>query len=122
MSHVTYRSRQQYLCFLTLDVTVLVPVGTQLHGRDSHAGRSCQLAPDSGWDSHAGTSPLTSWYLPSMAGLPCTLVLKRSDLDLTVIQSSYPAAINDPGYAQINPTSHCLITNRHVLCLLDQIF
>ena len=24
MSHVTYRSRQQYLCFLTLDVTVLV--------------------------------------------------------------------------------------------------
>ena len=73
MSHVTYRSRQQYLCFLTLDVTVLVPVGTQLHGRDSHAGLSCQLAPDSGWtptlvlayspvgtwprwqDSHAGT-------------------------------------------------------------------
>ena len=61
MSHVTYRSRQQYLCFLTLDITVLVPVGTQLHGRDSHAGFSCQLAPDSGWDSHAGTSLLTSW-------------------------------------------------------------
>ena len=64
MSHVTYRSRQQYLCFLTLDVTVLVPVGTQLHGRDSHAGLSCQLAPDSGWDSHAGTSlysPVGTW-------------------------------------------------------------
>ena len=74
MSHITYRSRQQieYLCFLTLDVTVLVPVGTQLHGRDSHAGLSCQLAPDSGWDSHAGTSLLTSWYMypASMAGLP----------------------------------------------------
>ena len=69
MSHVTYRSRQQCLCFLTLDVTVLVPVGTQLHGRDSHAGLSCQLAPDSGWDSHAGTSLLASWFLASTAGL-----------------------------------------------------
>ena len=116
MSHVTYRSRQQYLCFLTLDVTVLVPVGTQLHGRDSHAGLGCQLAPDSGWDSHAGTSLLTSWYL-AFDGWTPTLVLKHSDLDLTVIQLSYPAAINDPGYAQINPTSHCLITNRHVSCL-----
>ena len=70
MSHVTYRSRQQYLCLLTLDVTVLVPVGTQLHGRDFHAGLSCQLAPGTPtlvlahspvgtwpqWqDSHAGT-------------------------------------------------------------------
>ena len=122
MSHVTYRSRQQCLCFLTLDVTVLVPVGTQLHGRDSHAGLSCQLAPDSGWDSHAGTSLLASWFLASTAGLihwysnTVTLTLQSYS------QVSYPAAINDPGYAQINPTSHCLITNRHVLCLLDQMF
>ena len=28
------RARQQYLCYLTLDIIVLVPIGTQLHGRD----------------------------------------------------------------------------------------
>ena len=70
MSHVTYRSRQQYLCFLTLDVTVLVPVGTQLHGQDSHAGLAASWevgiptlvlasSPVGTWpqwqDSHAGS-------------------------------------------------------------------
>ena len=98
MSHVTYRSRQQYLCFLTLDVTVLVPVGTQFHGRDSHAGLSCQLAPDSGWDSHAGTSLLTSWYLASMAGLP-----RWYSNTVTLTLQSYSQVTQLPSMTQVTP-------------------
>ena len=84
--------------FLTLDVTVLVPVGTQLHGRDSHAGLSCQLAPDSGWDSHAGASPLASWYLPSMAGLP-----RWYSNAVTLTLQSYSQVTQLPSMTQVTP-------------------
>ena len=44
-----------------LDVTVLVPVGTQLHGWDrAHAGLTASWS----WDSHAGAitySPVGTW-------------------------------------------------------------
>ena len=78
----------------TSPTTVLVPVGTQLHSRDFHAGLAAGWHLSDllrGWDSHAGTHQLVSGRTP-------TLVLKHSDLDLIVIQLSYPAAINDPGY------------------------
>ena len=46
------------------------------------------------------------------------LVVEHSDLDLTVIhiQLSYPAAINDPGYAQNNLTLQRLRSDSYVLC------
>ena len=70
MSHVTYRSHQQCHCFLMLHVTVLVPVGTQLHCRDSHAGLTASWYLICSWDSYAGAGLFTGWYLASMAGLP----------------------------------------------------
>ena len=73
-------------------------VGTQLHGRDSHAGLSCQLAPDSGWDSHAGTSLLTSWYLPSMAGLP-----RWYSNTVTLTLQSYSQVTQLPLMTQVTP-------------------
>ena len=56
--------------FIMLDVTVLVLVGTQLHGWDSYAGFAVGWHPTWDWDSHAGTSLFTSWYLASTVELP----------------------------------------------------
>ena len=58
--------------FLMLDVTVLVPVGTQLHGRlDLPHWPHCQLAPDLELGlPHWCYSLFTGWYLASTAGLP----------------------------------------------------
>ena len=58
----------------------LVLVGTQLHGRDSHAGSVASWYLTSGWDCHAGTSLFSSWYLASNGWTP-TLVIKSGDFD-----------------------------------------
>ena len=55
-------------------------VGTQLHGRDSHIGSVASWYLTWGWDSHASTSLLSSWYLASNGRTP-TLVTKPGDFD-----------------------------------------
>ena len=44
--------------------------------------------------------------VPDCNGRTPTLVLNLGDLDSTVIQLSYPAAVNNPDYAQNNLTLH----------------
>ena len=66
--------------FVLLNVTTLVLIGTQLHGRDSHTGSVASWYLTWGWDSHAGTSLFSSWYLASNGGTP-TLVIKSGDFD-----------------------------------------